>query len=70
MESALLAASGGALGVASPRPGLRALPALRLDLPRLDEVALDYRALSCRGLLTALSAILSGLPHAWRRIAR
>lgn len=67
MESVLLAAIGGALGVALAVAGLRALPSLTLDLPRLDEVSLDFRALAVAGLLTVLSAVLSGLPHAWRR---
>ena len=67
MESVLLAALGGVLGAAIALAGLRLVPALTADLPRLDEVALDYRALLFVAAVTALSAILSGLPQAWRR---
>jgi len=67
MESTLLAAMGGALGAAIAAAGLRLLPSLTSDLPRLDEVALDSRALIFLAGLTMLSAILSGLPQAWRR---
>jgi putative ABC transport system permease protein len=67
MESVLLAALGGLVGAAVALAGLRALPALTLDLPRLDEVSLDYRALLFAVLLTGLAAVLSGLPQAWRR---
>jgi putative ABC transport system permease protein len=67
MESALLAAAGGALGAGIAIAGLRVLPALTRDLPRLDEVTLDLRALMFIAALTSLSAIVSGLPQAWRR---
>ena len=67
IESVLLATLGGVLGAAIAAVGLRVLPALTTDLPRLDEVALDYRSLLFIAAITALSAILSGLPQAWRR---
>lgn len=66
LESALLAAAGGAAGVALAAIGIRALPALMPDLPRLDEVALDGRVLGFIVAATVLSAFLSGLPQAWR----
>ncbi len=67
MESVVLATMGGALGAAIAVAGLRLLPSLSMDLPRLDEVSLDYRALVFVAAVTTLSAILSGLPQAWRR---
>jgi putative ABC transport system permease protein len=67
MESVLLAAIGGVLGAAIAAVGLRVLPALRTDLPRLDEVALDYRSLLFIAAVTTLSTVMSGLPQAWRR---
>ena len=67
MESVLLAMLGGVLGAAIAVGGLRLLPTLTMDLPRLDEVTLDYRALLFIAAVTTLSAVLSGLPQAWRR---
>lgn len=67
VESALLASAGGALGVAVLLAGLRILPRLTTDLPRLEEVTLDARALLFIAAVTVLSAVLSGLPQAWRR---
>ncbi len=68
MESAVLAALGGALGIAVALAGLRLIPAVVPDWPRVNEVALDSRALWLITGLTTLSAIVSGLPPAWRRI--
>ena len=68
MESILLAALGGVLGVALAVVGLRLIPAAVPDWPRVNEVALDARALWLIAGLTVLSAALSGLPPAWRRI--
>jgi putative ABC transport system permease protein len=66
-ESALLALIGGAAGSAVAAAGLRLIPALAGDLPRLNDVAFDSRALAFIAAVTASSAILSGLPQAWRR---
>ena len=44
IESSLLAAAGGLVGGVIAFAGLRALPLLTTELPRLDEVALDQRA--------------------------
>jgi putative ABC transport system permease protein len=68
LESALLALAGGIVGAAITAAGLRVLPALTTDLPRLNEVAFDYRAVGFVGAVTLLCAALSGLPQAWRRI--
>ncbi len=67
LESVLLAVAGGALGAAIATFGMKLLPAVTADLPRLDEVSLDYRSLVFITVVTALAAILSGLPQAWRR---
>ena len=67
MESVLLAALGGVLGVAIAAAGIRLLPRWTPDLPRLDELALDYRALAFIVAVTTLSGLLAGLPQAWRR---
>ena len=48
--------------------GLTLLPQLITDLPRLDEVRLDGRALAFIVGITAAAALVSGLPSAWRRI--
>jgi putative ABC transport system permease protein len=66
MESILLAVVGSLLGTAIAIAGLRVLPLLTPDLPRLDAVAFDVRALAFIAAVTTLSAILSGLPQAWR----
>jgi putative ABC transport system permease protein len=66
MESVLLAALGGVLGVAIAAAGVRLLPQWT-DLPRLDELALDARALAFIAAMTTLAALLAGLPQAWRR---
>jgi putative ABC transport system permease protein len=70
LESVLLASIGGALGTVLATLGLRVLPRLASDLPRLDEVVLDRRALVFILAVTALAAIISGLPPAWRRARR
>ena len=67
MESVLLALGGGLIGVSVAIAGLRLLPSLTTDLPRLDEVTLDKRALLFIGAITILTALFSGLPQAWRR---
>jgi putative ABC transport system permease protein len=67
MESAILSAAAGTLGLALAWATIRALPTLAPDLPRLAEVRLS--PLACLFALgaTTVSAVLSGLPHAWRR---
>jgi predicted permease len=66
MESILLAVVGSLVGTAIAVAGLRVLPTLAPDLPRLDSVTFDVRALVFIAVVTSLSAILSGLPQAWR----
>jgi putative ABC transport system permease protein len=68
LESAILAALGGVLGAALAGVVQPVLPRLTANLPRLHEVALDARALLFCFVVTAMSAVLSGLPQAWRRV--
>jgi len=65
IQSGLVAVCGGVIGVAIAVAALRLLPLLAADLPRIDEVALDLRALAFAAGVTALAAVLSGLPQAW-----
>lgn len=67
LESVVLAAAGGALGAVVALTGLRVLPWLTSDLPRIGEVSLDYQAAAFMAAVTAMAAILSGLPQSWRR---
>jgi predicted permease len=67
MESILIAGLGGALGSVIAAAGLRLLPVFTTDLPRLREVTVDSRVLVFGTGLTILSAILSGMPQAWRQ---
>ena len=66
-ESLLLAAMGGALGVALAYAGLRLILARApVDLPRLDEVHLDARVLLFASAISMLAGLLCGLLPAWR----
>jgi putative ABC transport system permease protein len=66
-EAAWLALLGGVGGTAIAAAGLRLLPALASQLPRLDEIGLDARAFAFITVVTVLSAIVIGVPQAWRR---
>jgi putative ABC transport system permease protein len=67
LESGLLAAAGGALGLVVTYWGLDLLVGLApADLPRLDEVRLDSRVLGFALAATLGTALLSGLIPAWR----
>lgn len=66
-EAAWLALLGGIGGTAIAAAGLRLLPALATELPRIDEIGLDTRALGFIAAVTLLSAIVVGLPQLWRR---
>jgi putative ABC transport system permease protein len=68
-ESLLLAALGGATGLALARYGLNALLALApAGVPRLDEVAVDRRVLLFTLAVTALTGLLTGLFPALRNL--
>jgi predicted permease len=65
-ESGLLAFAGGVLGVALAFIGIRLIVSTNVGgLPRMDDVALDGRALVFTALLTALAAALFGLAPAF-----
>ncbi|MCH7748759.1 MAG: ABC transporter permease [Acidobacteria bacterium] len=66
IESLVLALLGGGLGVGLAAGGLRLLPWLVPDFPRLDEVAMDVRALWFALAVTTLAALVSGFVPAWR----
>jgi putative ABC transport system permease protein len=66
-ESFLLAAIGGALGVLISYAGLRLILARApLDLPRLDEVHLDFRVLLFATAISTFAGLLCGILPAWR----
>lgn len=66
IESLMLALVGGLVGVALAAGGLRLIPLLVPDFPRLHEVALSVRVVSFAFAVTAVAAVLSGLLPAWR----
>ena len=66
-ESLLLAAAGGALGLALAWGLLRLLVASSAgDIPRLDEVAIDGRLLAFTLAVSLATGVLFGLVPAWR----
>jgi predicted permease len=66
-ESLLLASIGGACGAALAYGALRVILARApVDLPRLDEVHLDLRALLFTAAITIFAGLLFGLLPAWR----
>jgi predicted permease len=66
-ESFLLAAIGGALGIAVAYAGLRLILARApLDLPRLDEIHLDGRVLLFTLAISTFAGLLCGILPAWR----
>ncbi len=65
-ETLFLAAIGGALGVMAAAASLRFLVGLApANLPRLDEVGLDFRVLAFALGITVLTGLLFGLAPAW-----
>ena len=68
-ESALLAAAGGALGIALAAIGLRGLLALDPgNLPRVSEITLSLPVLLFALAVTAATAVLLALAAAWRAL--
>jgi predicted permease len=66
-ESAVLAAGGGALGIAAAVAGLQAIRALgAASIPRLHEISIDGRVLGFTVVVSLVSAVLSGLVPALR----
>jgi predicted permease len=66
LESVLLALGGGVLGVAIATGALAFLLGLAPQLPRLDSIALDWRALVFTFAVTAVAGVLLGLVPALR----
>jgi len=67
VESLVLAAMGGAAGVALAYEAIRVMVAYApVDLPRTDEVHLDARVLLFTAMLSILTGVLFGLFPAWR----
>jgi len=67
VESLILAASGGVLGLAVAYGGVRAMLALSADvLPRMEEITVDGRVLAFTVLIVIATAILFGLVPALR----
>jgi predicted permease len=65
-ENLLLAVSGGALGVLFANWGIQLLVGTTtLDIPRLDEIRLDFHVLAFACCLTLLTGILFGALPAW-----
>jgi predicted permease len=70
-ESILLAAAGGALGLAVADFGIGVLKSvLPPDIPHLAAVTLDWRVVACSLAVAALSAVLFGALPAWQFAAR
>jgi len=68
-ESLAIALSGGALGLMLAYAAVRALVASApVDLPRLDEVHLDLRALLFAFAVSVVAGLLFGLIPAWRAV--
>lgn len=66
-EALVLVAIGGALGLALALAALKIFIATApIGLPRLDEVALDWRVLSFAAAAAATSTLICGLFPAWR----
>lgn len=65
-ESAVVSAIGGLLGVLAAMGGVRAFVALSPPVPRLEDVAIDYRVLAFTFIVFALATVISGLSPALR----
>ena len=67
VENVVLGALGGAAGLVIAAVIVRAIVALApADVPRLDEVGLDARALIFAAVVSTLCGLLIGIPVAWR----
>jgi predicted permease len=67
MEPLVVSLAGGATGTLLAFAFIGLARRLAADLPRVHEAALDSRSLLFAGAATALAALVSGLPAAWRR---
>ena len=70
-ESAILAMGGALAGLLLARLIVTSLPALgTLDIPRLDEAALDWRVLAFAVAAASCSVCIFGIAPPWLRIRR
>ena len=66
-EALVLVTIGGALGIALAASAIHAFARIApLELPRVDEIAVDWRVLAFAFCASAISAILCGIVPAWR----
>ena len=71
MEQLVLAAVGGALGVAVAALALRVfVTTAPIELPRVSDVALDFRVLAFSALVAALAGLAVAIVPAWRMVGR
>jgi putative ABC transport system permease protein len=67
VESIVLGTLGGACGIAIAIVAVRAVPGITtVDIPRVNEIAVDYRMLGAAAILSLASALLSGAVPAFR----
>jgi putative ABC transport system permease protein len=66
-ESFVVCGVGGALGVLLAVVGVTLFARADAGLPRVHEIALDWRTLAFACAATAAATLVSGLPAAWRR---
>jgi putative ABC transport system permease protein len=67
VEALVISTAGGALGTVLAYGAIAILKRTAADVPRLQEVVIDPRALLFACVASAGAALLSGLPSAWRR---
>jgi predicted permease len=65
VESLLLAVVGGALGILLAHSGVRWFAHLPVNIPRLGEASLDFRAITFAVVVSLMTAVLFGSLPAW-----
>lgn len=71
MESSIVAALGGGLGLLAAAGTLRALAARMDDFPRASEIGLDWRVVAMASVVSIAAVIVCGiLPPVWTKKAR
>lgn len=67
VEALVVSTAGGALGAALAYGAIALMKRMAADVPRLQEAALDPRALAFACAASAAAALISGLPSAWKQ---
>ncbi len=67
LDALLVSAAGGALGAVVAGSAISLMKAAGTDVPRLQEVSMDPRALAFACLVSTAAALVSGIPTAWRQ---